>query len=272
MNFRSAVSSLDDQLAASLMTPDSPLPASTVSVGHFGAASQALYLVEAGNTAAIAQSDIHQGQIGDCYLLSPMGDLAASHPSFITNMIHLNANGTETVTLYKAANGSAALPGATAFKAITETVTNSFQSNGVNNASSQDVVNGVKEIWAQVLENAAAQAGGGYAGIGAGGNPAMAMEELTGHTANAYAPAGVSAAALQGFVAAGDIMTFDTKNSSSLAYNLVGNHAYMFNAVVATANGPAVSLANPWGFDQPSLIPVSKLSSVFAEVDVGRTA
>lgn len=46
----------------------------------------------------------------------------------------------------------------------------------------------------------------------------------------------------------------------------------MFNAVIATTGGPAVSLASPWGFDQPSLIPVSKLSSVFAEVDVGRTA
>lgn len=53
----------------------------------------------------------------------------------------------------------------------------------------------------------------------------MAMEELTGHTANAYAPAGITAAALQSFIAAGDIMTFDTKGSSGLAYNLVGNHA-----------------------------------------------
>jgi hypothetical protein len=46
----------------------------------------------------------------------------------------------------------------------------------------------------------------------------------------------------------------------------------MFNSVVATAGCPAVSLSNPWGYDQPSLVPVSKLSSVFAEVDVGRVA
>ena len=260
----------DDPLASFLAEPTE---ISVLSAGSFGAvASQALYLVEAGDKSAVAQSDIHQGQIGDCYLLSPIGDLANGHANLITNMIHANANGTETVTLYKALNGSAAMPGATAFKAITETVTNLFPTNGVNNGGTQDVVNGVKEIWAQVLENAAAQAGGGYAGIGSGGNPAMAMEELTGHTATGYAPSALTAAALQGFGAAGDIMTFDTKNSSSPAYNLVGGHAYMFNGVVSTATGPAVSLANPWGFDQPSLIPVSKLSSVFAEIDVGRTA
>lgn len=251
----------------------SAIDVSSVSVGSFGgAAKMALFLTEAGDATAISANDIHQGQIGDCYLLSPMGDLAGSHASMISNMIHVNADGTETVTLFKALNGSAAMPGATAFKAITETVNNLFPTNGVNNGSSQDVVNGTKEIWAQVLENAAAQAGGGYSGIGNGGNPAMAMEELTGHSAYAYSPNGITAAVLQSFIAAGDIMTFDTKGSAGLGYNLVSGHAYMFNSVVATSGGPAVSLSNPWGFDQPSLIPVSKLSSVFAEVDVGKTA
>ncbi len=263
--------SLFDPTLDLFMPPDAPIDVSTVSAGFFGGATtQALFLVEAGDKAAISMSDIHQGQIGDCYLLSPIGDLAATHASTISNMIHVNADGTETVTLYAAANGTAARPGATAFKAITETVTNLFPTYSVNNGSTQDVVGSQKEIWAQVIEKAAAQAGGGYGSIANGGNPAMAMEELTGHTANAYGPASMTAAALQGFSAAGDLITFDTKNSSGLDYNLVGSHAYMFNGVVQTAGGPAVSLSNPWGFAQPSLIPVSKLSSVFAETDVGR--
>ena len=271
MTARTATS-LPDTLDA-FLHPDAPIQTSTVGAGMFGGATtQALFLTEAGDKSAISMTDIHQGQIGDCYLLSPIGDLAATHADTIRNMIHVNADGTETVTLYLAANGTAARPGATAFKAITENVTNLFPSYSVNNGSSQDVVGSQKEIWAQVLEKAAAEAGGGYSSIANGGNPAMAMEELTGHTANAYAPTSMTAAALQAFATAGDLITFDTKNTAGLGYNLVGSHAYMFNGVVSTAGGPAVSLSNPWGFDQPSLIPVSKLSSVFAEVDVGRLA
>lgn len=255
-----------------VLDPAVPIDVSTMAIGEFGGAKQALYLVESGDTTAIAMGDIHQGQIGDCYLLSPIGDLAATRAGSIAGMIHVEADGTETVTLYRAANGSAALPGATVFTAVTEKVANLFPSGAVNSGSTQDMVNGTKEIWAQVLEKAAAQASGGYAGIASGGNPAMAMEMLTGHTAHAYAPGSITAAALQGFSAAGDIMTFDTKSSSSLGYNLVGGHAYMFKGVVATAGGPAVSLANPWGFNQPSLVPIAKLGSVFAEVDVGKTA
>ncbi len=74
---------------------------------------------------------------------------------------------------------------------------------------------------------------------------------------------------LQTDAAAGDLITFDTK-SSGLSYNLVGNHAYMFKGVVNTSSGAAVSLANPWGMDEPSLIPVSQLTKNFVEVDVGR--
>jgi hypothetical protein len=67
--------------------------------------TQVLYLQEAGNTSLIAVSDINQGQIGDCFLLSSIGELALWHPSAITDMICANANGTETVTLYLAATG-----------------------------------------------------------------------------------------------------------------------------------------------------------------------
>lgn len=239
--------------------------------GTFGGAA-ALYLTEAGDTAAITMNDIHQGQIGDCFLLSPIGDLAATHPGLIQSMIHANADGSETVTLHMSQSGGLALPGATAFKSVTTTVSNVFPTYAVNNGAGQDVVNGAKEIWAQVLEKAAAQLGGGYGSIANGGNPAMAMEELTGHTATAYRPSNLTAAGLQSFANAGDLITFDTFNRAGLADNLVGGHAYMFKGIVNTAGGPAVQLANPWGFNQPTLVPVSQLSSVFAEIDVGRVA
>ena len=54
--------------------------------------TQVLYLQETGDTAAISVNDIHQGQIDDCYLLSSIGELALFHPSWITQMIRVNAD------------------------------------------------------------------------------------------------------------------------------------------------------------------------------------
>ena len=98
--------------------------------------TQVLYLQEAGNASLIAVSDINQGQIGDCFLLSSIGEVALWHPAAITNMIHDNANGTETVTLYLAATGQLPSYGTTAFEATSVTVNNTFPSNAVNNGAS----------------------------------------------------------------------------------------------------------------------------------------
>jgi hypothetical protein len=237
-----------------------------------GALSPALYLTEAGDTAAINMNDIHQGQMGDCFLVSPLGELAKTHPDAVRNMIRQNADGTETVTLYAPKVGTVPMPGTSALKPITVTVNNVFPTYSVNSGATQDVVGSQKEIWAQVIEKAIATVRGGYGAIAYGGNPATVMEELTGHQADCYYPASLSADMLKSFASAGDLITFDTPNRSNLGYNLVGSHAYMFNGVVATASGPAVSLKNPWGFSDPTLVPVSQMGKVFAEVDVGRFA
>ena len=90
-----------------------------------------LYLQETGTTGLISVYDINQGQIGDCFLLSSIGEIALWHPSAIMNMIQANANGTETVTLYLAANGSLPTYGTTSFEQVSITVTNTFPSDGV---------------------------------------------------------------------------------------------------------------------------------------------
>jgi hypothetical protein len=237
---------------------------------HVAAApTQVLYLVEPGDRAAVSVGDLHQGQIGDCFLISPIGELALWHPGAIGDMIHANANGTETVTLYTAANGSLPTFGTTAFRAVAVTVANVFPAYGINNGASQDVVGGQKEIWPQVLEKAVATLDGGYGAISGGGNPIIPMEELTGQSAGNMMPARLTLALLQSFQAAGDLVVMDTLAQSGLPYNLVGNHAYMFESVSMTGGGAMVQLGNPWGFDQPAAIPLAQLSRGICEVDVG---
>ena len=253
--------------------PAASVSSAPVTVGAGAAVTQALFLQETGDATVISVNDLHQGQLGDCFLISSIGELALTRPAAITNMIHANANGTETVTLYTATNGHVAGFGATAFKATTVTIDNNFSTSSVNSGAGQDVANGQKEIWAQVLEKAVATLDGGINAISDGGNPMIAMQELTGHAATCLSPTQLSQQALQSYVNAGDLITMDTANGLALPYNLVGSHAYMFEKMVSSNGQTMVQLGNPWGFAQPALIPLAQLAKAgIVEVDVGRVA
>lgn len=236
-----------------------------------GALSQVLYLTEPGDTAAISVNDIHQGQIGDCFLLASIGEIALYRPSLVSGMIKSNPNGTETVTLYTDASGRVPGFGATQFKPASQTVTNTFPTNAVNNGATQDVVGNQKEIWVQVLEKAYAQENGGYGGIQNGGNPCIALQQLTGHAASAYSSAGWTTSALTQHEAAGDLIVLDTRGVAGLPYGLVGGHAYIYEGLQRVGGVDYVKAGNPWGTAQPGLIPVTKLSSAFVEIDIGHT-
>jgi hypothetical protein len=245
--------------AAGVMTTTAAAPALT----------QVLYLTETGETTAINVADINQGQLGDCYLLSSIGEIALLKPTFISNMIHVNSNGTETVTLYEGTNGRLPATSTAALKAVSVTVTNTFPTDSVNNAATQDVLKGQKEIWPQVLEKAYATLNGSYTAIGNGGSPLLAMEELTGHAASFMSPASLTLAALNSYVAAGDMLVFDTLSSGALPNNLVNGHAYMFEGVTGSGATAMAHFGNPWGFDQPSAMLLSQVSRGFGEVDIG---
>jgi hypothetical protein len=227
-----------------------------------------LYIQETGDTAAISVNDLHQGQLGDCFLIASIGELALTHPDAITKMIKVNANGTETVTLYTDKNGHVANYGTTVFKATTITIDNTFSSAGVNNGATQDVLNGQKEIWPQVLEKAIATLDGGYNTIANGGNPMIVMQELTGHAASFMSAAALTIQKLQAFIAEGDLIAMDT-GGGGLPFNLVNSHAYMFEKLTITNGAAMVQVGNPWGTNQAAAIPFSQLSKAFVEVDIG---
>lgn len=237
-----------------------------------GSFTNALYLQEQGSISAISVADINQGQIGDCFVLSSIGELALFHPAAIMNMIHANPDGTETVTLHTASDGRLPGFGTTSFSSVAVTVDNNFPANAVNNGAAQDVFGNYKEIWPQVLEKAVATLNGGYSAIANGGNPVIAMEELTGHAATYMSAAALTLETLNSFVAAGDLIALDTSPAAGLPFNLVSNHAYMFDKVTMQAGEPMLTLVNPWGFNPPAAIPLSQLSQGVIEVDIGHFA
>ena len=51
-------------------------------------------------SAGAFYKDVHQGGVGDCYLLAAFGALASSNPSAIENMFHDDGDGTWTVRFY----------------------------------------------------------------------------------------------------------------------------------------------------------------------------
>ena len=221
--------------------------------------------------APVSINDINQGGLGDCFLLTAVGELALDRPNAITNMISVNPDGTETVTLYETAGGGAPSFGDTTFVRTQITVDNTFPDNSVNSGG-QDVSDGQQEIWAQVLEKAVATLSGGYDVIDQGGWPMLVMEELTGQAGGWTSPASLTVQELQGYMAAGDLVAFDTPASGALAYGLVGDHAYMFESLV-TVNGQAmIQLGNPWGDTEPQLVPLAQVSNEFDEIDVGQDA
>ena len=230
--------------------------------------TQALYLQEPGTSAPISVTDINQGQIGDCFLLSAIGEIALFDPNAISNMIAQNADGTETVTLYRAASGALPGFGTTSFTPVSITVSNSFPANAVNSGG-QDIVNGQQEIWAQVLEKAVATLGGGYGSIANGGDPVIALEELTGFAATYTTPGALTLSQLQADAAANDLIVMDT-GYNNVGYGLYNDHAYMFEGFTTVNGATAVQLLNPWGFDNPSPIPFSLLAGQIAEIDIGQ--
>ncbi len=262
----------DDSLA--IVIPDGPAydPASLAPAPApvaVGGLTDVLYLQEPGATAAISVQDLYQGQIGDCFLISSIGELALTNAADIGRMITSNSNGTEAVTLYIGANGQLPTFGTAAFKPVTVTVTNVFPSYAVDNGATQDVVGNLKEIWPQVLEKAVATLDGGYGAIANGGNPMIAMEELTGCATSAMSAASLTVGLLQKFIAAGDMIVMDTYARGALPSNLVDGHAYMFEKLTVVNGAGTVQLGNPWGIDQPAAIALSQLSKGIAEVDIG---
>lgn len=152
------------------------LPSSSVSMRGYSTFSVSYATSTAPLYAAAGPSisNINQGYLGDCYLLSSLGEVANQDSSLITNMITVNGNGTYGVRFF--VNGAADYV----------TVDSQLADGG-------NIFNKSPDIWASIVETAYAEfqasgnttggatsAGDSFSGIGNGGSPEEALEEITG--------------------------------------------------------------------------------------------
>ena len=143
-----------------------------------------------------SMSDVNQGYLGDCYLLSSLAEVASQNSALISSMFTSNGNNTYGVKFY--VNG------------VAEYVT-------VNNALADGgtVFNSGADIWASLAEKAYTQlqasgvvtgnsinSGNSWTTTGNGGAPECALEEITG------------ASQITDFMAAGTAWYNVTYNSS----------------------------------------------------------
>jgi Calpain family cysteine protease len=207
-------------------------------------------------------SQVNQGELGDCYFLSSVAAVAASDPGFIQSHIWENANGTYTVKLYQ--NG----------QPVDVTVLPDLPDGG----GAYDHIPADGALYVALYEKAFAQLEGGYGNIGNGGWPQNALATITGKSTtaenwdngsntfeqiltlgfagNAGSPPSLST--IQALLASGQPVTAATTghdvwidNDKNDPLEVVGDHAYRVESVTTDpqTGQQMITLVNPWGQD-----------------------
>ena len=211
-----------------------------------------------GDGNAVHPSDVSQGQLGDCYLMSSMAAIAQRNPDVIKNAITVNKDGTYTVTFYEKAPFWKVWD--SSYHPTQVTVKPDFPARNGNPVFAQpgDGSGDNKELWPMIIEKAYAQKNGGYNSIGNGGTADGPMSLLTGKDSsmdggrryNDWFGWGMSFDTLADKWDKGEALTTGTKDSGDgpLFKNdtLVKSHEYYVTNVDRT--NKTVTVRNPWGW------------------------
>jgi Calpain family cysteine protease len=187
-------------------------------------------------TGGPSYQDVFQGlEVGDCYLLASLANVADHDPSIIENMFVNNGDGTYTVRFYQANDAA-------------EYVTvNSYLPSGSFGASYSSV------LWVALAEKAYAEISASglntrpdpvnsYYAIN-GGDGADTLEQITGQ--NGASLAFNNQAAFNAGLVAGDLV--DEATGSSEPTGIVTDHEY---AVLGyNSSTQTYTLLNPWGWN-----------------------
>jgi len=200
-----------------------------------------------------AYTDIHQGELGDCYFVSSLAETALKDPSIISNMFIVNGDGTYTVRFYEL--GTAQYVTVDSYLPTSAGGQLMYADYG---ALYNDVNN---ELWTALAEKAYVQmnemgwlrsglTGNGQNAYSAieGGYIYVALGQITGHSTLPFTST-AGATSLTSFVNAynqGKLIGFASMFAPS-SPQVVGSHAY---AVVGyDATNQTITLFNPWGIE-----------------------
>jgi hypothetical protein len=197
-------------------------------------------------------TDIRQGALGDCYLLSSLAETALKDPSAITNMFVVNGDGTYTVRFYN--DGRAEYVTVDTYLPISTSGQAIYGDRGAlyNNANN--------ELWTALAEKAYVQInemGWLRAGIESGQNSYSAMAggyvyaalgQITGHSTKGFNFT-AGATSFTSFVNAynqGKSIGFASK-SAPTSTQVTANHAYAVVGYDETSQ--TITLFNPMGIE-----------------------
>ena len=223
--------------------------------------AQKLFVKGAGDVDAVSFNDIHQEQVGDCFLLGSLAAIARQDPQRIRDMVVDNGNGTYTVT-FKERHGGGVFGSPPEYVDVPITVTADFPGGlgGEGHAASGDTGWGTVEIWPLVIEKAYGQyltCQDPYGALDRGGSSERMLEMLTGRPATlgggliTALGGGESFDTLLADFQAGKAITVCTYDFEG---SLVADHCYAVSNVYRDANGNQwVELYNPWGHDHATL-------------------
>lgn len=205
-----------------------------------------------GDGRDIHPSDISQGQIGDCYLMSSLAAVANGNPDIIKNNIKDNGDGTYTVTFYER--------GIFGTSKVDVKVKGEFPNKDGRWVFAQpgDTNNGQLELWPMIYEKAYAKyKGGDYKKIGKGGRPEDAMTAITGQPGDWHRTRGViwdmSFSDFAGYFDK-NLVVANTRGDGDKGKQvfkdgtLVTNHAYWVEKIDKT--NQTVTVRNPWGWNE----------------------
>mgnify|MGYP002036830546 CR=1 FL=1 len=221
---------------------------------------------------AIADEDVNQGSLGDCYWMAGMAAVARDNANLIERAVSDNGDGTFDVTLYDENN-----------RPVTMTVDGAVPVEGDRAKYARPTAGAADdrtEMWPLLLEKAHAQMGGGYEPI-EGGFPGEAVRAITGQkratTRTQWEGDEDLTEQLGGALDAGQVVTAWTASEKRTSdevkklmdeYVVYANHAYSFRSVNTTSG--MVSMRNPWGTKHPKPMPMSVFRQIYPYVDINQ--
>jgi hypothetical protein len=229
-----------------------------------------LFVKGKGDLDAIDPTDVNQGALGDCYLIAALGALALQNPDLLREMMHVNDDGTVTVTFYRTDENGLLVPVPVTVSQDVLVIEGKDEKTGKPNGLFYNAFSQPGddwESWSIIMEKAFAQLKGGYQNIGLGGLPGAALETLTGNKSEAAVPSRYAASPAEhaawnfdsvarkfeqgDALVASSLFGREAKNhplyQESQEVPLVGGHAYYVTDVDRDAG--TITLHNPWGWD-----------------------